>query len=189
MVYRVAIFASGGGSNAENLCDYFEEDPQIEVTHLFCNKAEAGVWERLKEHELQEHIISKSILSNQIDFLPLLEGVDFIVLAGFLLKIPDFLTEAYEGKIINIHPSLLPKHGGKGMYGINVHKAVLAAGDSESGISIHLVNEKYDSGALLFQKSLKVGNGWSAQELAKEVLKLEHRHYPEVVEQWILGEL
>lgn len=155
----IAIFASGSGSNAENIIRYFQERPERgEVALVVCNKADAGVLERAERLGVESRVMSRAEINDPGLMLPLLEsrGVDTIVLAGFLLMVPGFLLERYNERILNIHPSLLPKFGGKGMYGRHVHEAVVAAGERETGITVHIVSEKCDEGRIVFQASVAV---------------------------------
>ena len=181
---HIAIFASGAGSNALAIIKYFEQNTQIKVALIITNKKDAGVINIAKDHRIPFDIISPKELKEEETILDLLGvyQIDLIVLAGFLLLIPTFLIKAYPHRIINIHPALLPKYGGKGMYGMNVHKAVKDAGDTESGISIHYVDDKYDEGAVIKQIKCYVEPSDSAETIAKKVLALEHEHYPKVVD-------
>lgn len=180
---KIILFASGSGSNAENIIKYFQEKKSAEVVAVFSNNPNAKVLEKASNLGVKTYIFTKEELnSGQVlvktnEFQP-----DLIVLAGFLWKFPDDIVAAYPDKIINIHPALLPKYGGKGMYGMNVHKAVLENKESHSGISIHFVNEHYDEGAMIFQAEVSVENCQTAEEIATKVQELEHIHFPEVIE-------
>lgn len=182
---NIAVFASGTGSNARKLIEYFKQSPLGRVSLVVSNKANAGVLDIAREHGVETALITRAGFYESDDFLQVLreKKIDFIVLAGFLWLVPAWLVKAYRGRIVNIHPALLPKYGGKGMYGIHVHEAVVAAGEKESGITIHQVNEHYDEGDTIFQARCPVLPDDTAADLAKRVLALEHRHFPEVVEQ------
>ena len=189
---RIAIFASGTGTNAKNLIEHF--DPSTgsgrqngNVTLVVCNRAEAGVVQIAREHGIETMIVSREDFFSDHSIVDELEkrGIDFIVLAGFLWLIPAPLISAFQNKIINIHPALLPKFGGKGMYGKKVHEAVLAAGEKETGITIHFVNEKFDEGKSIAQFNCPVYSTDSAEKLAERVQQLEHKHFAEVVEKLI----
>ena len=177
------IFASGTGTNADAIIQYFKGNGKAKVALIVSNKADAGVLDIARREEIPFLIIDKktfneTLLVEQIaDYKPSL-----IVLAGFLWKIPRALITQYPDRIINIHPALLPGYGGKGMYGARVHDAVIAAGDKESGISIHYVNEVYDDGGIILQARCAIAQGDSAHELAKRIHKLEHFYYPRAIE-------
>ena len=186
---RIAIFASGGGSNAAKLIEYFTDTSRgITVALVVCNKPKAGVIQIAEQYHIPVLMIEKTRFYSTESYVMELKnaGVDFIILAGFLWKIPDSLIKAWPQKIVNIHPALLPKYGGKGMYGHFVHEAVLAAGDTESGITIHFVDEQYDHGKHIFQISCPVLPGDTPELLAKRVLELEHRHFSEQVARVIM---
>lgn len=187
---RLAVFASGKGSNFEALIHYFHGHPFISITLLVCNKAGAGVIDLAKKYNIKwvlREDISKDDGSVLMSELSKLE-IDYLVLAGFLKKIPARLVENFPRRIINIHPALLPKFGGKGMYGANVHQAVIEAGEKESGITIHFVDEHYDTGDIIFQASCKIDAAETAESLAGKIHKLEHRHFPATVESVILSQ-
>ncbi|GHU88775.1 phosphoribosylglycinamide formyltransferase [Bacteroidia bacterium] len=179
---KIAIFASGSGSNAENIINYFSENKEINFSFIICNKSEAFVHERAKRLNVPSYTFKKSEFENG-EVLTLLkkEGVDLIVLAGFLLKVPENILKAYPHRIINIHPALLPKYGGKGMYGIHVHEAVVTEGEKESGITIHYVNENYDEGQIIFQAKCEVFPDDSPETVAEKVHALEYKHFPEEI--------
>ena len=186
---KIAIFASGSGSNAENIAKYFQNHPEISVATILSNKRDAYVLERAKTLEIESFVFSKEDFyqSKKVrDYLATHE-IDFIVLAGFLWLIPSYLIQAYPEGILNIHPALLPKYGGKGMYGMNVHKAVVEAGEQQSGISIHLVNERYDEGSIVFQATCDVEESDTAEQLAEKVHQLEYKHFPRIIEQILLS--
>ena len=183
---NVAVFASGEGSNAENLFKHFAGDTRIRFKLVVTNNDEAGIVAKAEHYKKNIHIISKTALENYteqiIEFLKL-ESIDLIVLAGFLLKIPEGMVKAFPNKIINIHPALLPKFGGKGMYGMHVHRAVIAAGEKESGITIHFVDEEYDHGTYILQAKCVVADGDTADSLRKKVAALEMEYFPKAIEQ------
>lgn len=181
---RLAIFASGSGTNARELIKYFEEHPEDgTVVLIVCNRPGAGVLDVAKRHQVPAVVINKAQLEAEIFLLPILNQyqVNSIVLAGFLLKIPSFLVAAFPNRMVNIHPALLPKYGGKGMYGHHVHRAVIENGEQESGITIHLVNERYDEGPILFQEKCSIEEGATAETLANKIQALEWRHFGPVV--------
>ena len=184
--YRIAIFASGEGSNAENITNYFKGYDAINVVLIVSNRADVGVIRRAKKLKIP-YLISPRDELNSIKFLKLLEqeNIDIIILAGFILKIPIHLITAFAHRIINIHPALLPKYGGKGMYGNKIHKAVLLNKEKESGITIHLVNEHYDEGKILFQKSCKVMEDDDISDLAHRIHQLEYEFFPKIIEDYI----
>ncbi|UII22931.1 phosphoribosylglycinamide formyltransferase [Fulvivirga ligni] len=181
---RVAIFASGSGSNAQKIAEYFKDDKEVEVALILSNKKDAFVLERAKNLGLPSFVFTKSEFTDSEKVLDQLKEhkIDFIVLAGFLLLIPEYLVEAYPNKMVNIHPALLPKYGGKGMYGDRVHQAVCEAGETETGITIHYVNNKYDEGEIIFQASAPVDQGDTPDMVASKVHELEYMHYPKVIE-------
>jgi len=182
---NAAIFASGAGTNAENLITYFKNDTRIKIKLVITNKDDAGVIKRAEDHKKTVQIISKEALNNYtdqiIEFLKT-EKIDLLILAGFLLKIPEKLVKAFPDKIVNIHPALLPNYGGKGMYGMNVHEAVIANKDKESGITIHFVNEEYDKGRIILQAKCAIGTNDTAEDLAKKVHALEYEYFPKAIE-------
>jgi phosphoribosylglycinamide formyltransferase-1 len=184
---RIAIFASGKGSNAERIIDYFRGHRSIVVALICCNREGAGVVGIAEREKIPSIQIEKDRFFRGDAYLDELKGrqIDFIVLAGFLWKIPSALIRAYHNRIINIHPALLPKYGGKGMYGSLVHEAVIAAGEKESGITIHCVDEVYDHGKIIFQEKLTLAADETAASLAEKIHKLEHAHFPRVIEDWI----
>lgn len=181
---RIAIFASGSGTNAEAIARHFKGNNDIQVTCVLSNRANAGVHERMKAFDIPTHTFSKEIWSDAHPIVDMLkeQQIDLIVLAGFMRKIETPLTSAYAGRIINIHPSLLPRHGGPGMYGHHVHEAVLAAGDKESGITIHYVDDMIDGGEIIFQAQCEVLSNDTPDSLAERIHVLEHRHFPQVIE-------
>lgn len=181
---NIAIFASGSGSNAENIISYFKDKNICRIGIIISNKSDAYVHERAKRLGVRSVAFSKSefdFSDKVLDFLKS-EHIDFIVLAGFLLKVPNNIIEAFPDKIVNIHPALLPKFGGKGMYGDNVHKAVVQAGEPESGITIHYINENYDEGNIIFQAKCRVEKNDTYEDVAHKVHELEYKYFPEVIE-------
>lgn len=184
---RIAILASGGGSNASALMSHFSKTEDIDVVLVGSNRRSAGVLEKANQlgkasiHFTREDLEGGKLLKK----LKALK-VDWVLLAGFLLKIPREFCRTFKNRILNIHPSLLPKYGGKGMYGMNVHKAVFAAKEKESGMTIHYVNECYDEGEIVFQGGIDVSELKSAEEIASEILKLEHEYYPRIARELIL---
>lgn len=184
---RVVVLASGSGTNAEAIFSYFKNHPLIDVVLLVCNNPEAQVLKRAQKFGIPVQVVNRNEFNDKTFMLELLrsEKATHLVLAGFLWLIPQYLILAFPGKIVNIHPALLPKFGGKGMYGMRVHEAVKNAGELESGITIHLVNEKYDEGKVLFQATCAVGDDDSPEQIATKVHRLEHESYPKVIEDWI----
>lgn len=181
---NIAIFASGSGTNAENLIRFFRTSPLGQVRIVLSNKAGAGVLERAQTFGIESFVFSREQFYHTEEVLEYLieRSIDFIVLAGFLWLVPENLLKHYENKIVNIHPALLPRYGGKGMYGRYVHQAVIDAGDSESGITIHQVNREYDAGDIIFQARCPVDPGETPESLAEKVHELEYKYFPEVVE-------
>lgn len=181
---NVAIFASGSGTNAENIARYFSKSETVKVAVVLSNNKNVGVHARVNKLGIPSFVFSRDEFVEGTPVLAKLAEyqVDLIVLAGFMNKISDALLGAYPGKIINIHPALLPKHGGKGMYGMHVHEAVVAAGEKESGITIHYINENYDEGDVIFQAKCKVLPTDTPDEVATKVHALEYAHYPHVIE-------
>nr|MBS0036885.1 phosphoribosylglycinamide formyltransferase [Saprospiraceae bacterium] len=186
---KIAVFASGSGTNAAAIADYFSSHPHIEVALVLSNNPDAGVLEKAKLRDIPTLIIDKGKLNSR-ELEQYLEDkeIDCIVLAGFLKLIPSNLLKKFHPKIINIHPALLPAYGGKGMYGMNVHRAVSDSGDTETGITIHLVNEEYDKGQHLFQAKTRIEPGEDPNAIAGKVLKLEHHFFPRVIEHYLLEE-
>lgn len=184
LVKRIALFASGTGSNARKIIEYFQGDPSVEVALVVSNKASAPVLEMAASHGVPTLLIDRHSFYQTGDLAEKLQDlqIDLIVLAGFLWLVPDSLVKAFSRRIVNIHPALLPKYGGKGMYGMHVHRAVREAGETQSGITIHYVNERYDEGDILFQATCPVAPDDDAETIARRVLELEHEHYPRIVE-------
>lgn len=181
---NIVLFASGSGSNVENIYNYFSKTKSANVTHLFCNKPDAFVLERAKKLNIPSTVFSKSDFYDSDSVLSKLKelNTDLIVLAGFLWLTPPNIIKNFTDKIINIHPALLPKFGGKGMYGMRVHEAVVANKEPETGITIHFVNEKYDEGKILFQAKVKVDVSDSVEEIANKIHQLEYLHFPQEIE-------
>jgi phosphoribosylglycinamide formyltransferase 1 len=186
-VVNIAIFASGTGSNARKIQNYFETSAEARVVLLVSNRKDAPVLQWAADKDIPTALIDRKSFYEPEGILGILQAhsVDLIALAGFLWLIPPYLIKAYPRRILNIHPALLPKFGGKGMYGMNVHQAVLAAGEKESGISIHLVDEQYDHGDTLFQARCPVEDTDTPDTLAHRVLQLEHSFYPQIIAQYI----
>ncbi len=182
---RIAIFASGSGSNAQKIIEHFDSSTKVKVVLVVCNKPEAGVVAIAEEQNIPVLLIEKERFFRGDSYIKELEEytIDFIVLAGFLWKIPAALIQAYTNRIINIHPALLPNYGGKGMYGLKVHQAVIDNNEKESGITIHYVDEQYDHGKTLLQATCPVLKDDTAASLAQRIQLLEHEHYPKVIEE------
>ena len=182
--HRIAIFASGAGSNAQKIIEHFKSSTTVKIALIVCNKPQAGVLEIAKKEGIPALIIEKESFFKGDAYVAQLQssGVTFIVLAGFLWKVPQALISAYRNKIINIHPALLPKYGGKGMYGSFVHQAVIEAGEKTSGITIHYVDEHYDHGDVIFQAHCNITKEDTPETLAQKVHHLEHKHFPSVIE-------
>ncbi|WP_460220282.1 phosphoribosylglycinamide formyltransferase [Psychroserpens sp. MEBiC05023] len=182
---RIVIFASGSGTNAENLIKFFHNRENASVIQVLTNNPHAKVLDRAKTLKVSALSFNKIAFSNSDDVLHLLKSSqpDLIVLAGFLWKFPQHILNEFPNKVINVHPALLPKYGGKGMYGMHVHKAVVANNETETGITIHYVNEHYDEGAIIFQVKCAVNKSDTAEDVAKKIHKLEMEHFPKVVNQ------
>jgi phosphoribosylglycinamide formyltransferase-1 len=188
---NVAIFASGNGSNAQKIIEYFSGNPYIKIALILSNKKDAFVLQRAKKSKISSFLFTYSELKETNIVQKKLKEyeIGFIVLAGFMLKVPDSLIKMYSGRIVNIHPALLPKYGGKGMYGEYVHQAVIASKDSESGITIHYVNESYDEGKIIFQARCEVKKNDTPETLAERIHELEHMYYPQIIEKVITEEI
>jgi phosphoribosylglycinamide formyltransferase-1 len=184
---RIAIFASGSGSNAQKLMEHFKDSTEAEIVLVLTNNPDAYVIQRADNFEIPVHIFDRNEFYKTEQILDLLQdlGIDLIVLAGFLWLIPENLIKRYPNRIINIHPAILPKFGGKGMYGDHVHHAVVAAQEPEGGITIHYVNEKYDEGEYIFQAKYKIDKGDNLEMIKFKGQQLEHLHYPKIVENLI----
>lgn len=181
---NVAIFASGSGTNAENIIKYFANHPDIQIALVLSNNPKAGVHERAKKLGVPSFTYSRDEFKEGVSIMKKLAeyNIDFIVLAGFMNIIPESFLNAYPDKIINIHPALLPKYGGKGMFGMRVHEAVVAAKDKKTGITIHYINEYYDDGEIIFQASCPVSGTDTPEMVAEKVHALEYEHFPRVIE-------
>jgi phosphoribosylglycinamide formyltransferase-1 len=181
---HIVIFASGAGSNAQQIIHYFRNLKEVKVAMIVCNKAGAGVLSIAEKESIPVLLIEKERFFRGNGYVPELQyaKTDLIVLAGFLWKIPQSLIDAFPRRIINIHPALLPKYGGKGMYGQYVHESVLNAGEVESGITVHYVDEHYDNGDIIFQTACPVLDDDTPEKLAQRIHQLEHLHYPGVIE-------
>ena len=189
MLKKLAIFASGSGSNAENICNYFAESSNVEVVLICTNKQDALIVKRAKKLNIPVLVFTKYELNNFIDLHKKLQsiGVDVVILAGFLLKVPSKMIDSYPNRIINIHPSLLPKYGGKGMYGMNVHNAVKENKETETGITIHYVNANYDEGAIIFQAKTALNENDSPETIAEKIHTLEQKYFSKIIEEVIIG--
>ena len=182
---RIVVFASGSGTNAENIIKYFKKTDFASVTLLLSNNKEAKVLERVKKHSIPSLVFTKNEL-NKTDLITKTlhnERPDLIVLAGFLLKFPENILNIFSNKVINIHPALLPKFGGKGMYGMRVHEKVIENSEKETVITIHYVNKNYDEGAIIFQKSFLLSQNDTARSVAEKIHNLEHEYFPKVIKE------
>lgn len=181
---RLAVFASGSGSNAEKIAEYFAHHTDIDIALILSNNPQAGVIARARRLHIPVVLFDRKTFYDTPKIIEILqnERIDLVVLAGFMMLVPEAMVRAFPNKIVNIHPALLPKYGGKGMYGHFVHEAVVAAQEPESGISIHFVNERYDEGDIIFQATCPVTPEDTPDDVARKVQVLEHQHYPEVVE-------
>ncbi len=190
MKKRIVIFASGSGTNTQNLIQYFQQSKFAEVVLVLSNKKDAKVLERSKELNVKFLYFKKEALFSSKGIVKLLKETqtDIIILAGFLLKFPEIILKEFPNKVINLHPALLPKYGGKGMYGIHVHEAVIANNESETGITIHYVNENYDEGAVIFQKSTALSEKDTPKTVSEKIQKLEYKYFPKVIEKLLLSE-
>jgi len=183
---RIVIFASGSGSNAENISTYFEKSELVEVRYILTNNKKAKVLERAERLKIKSFVFSRDDFNDDTKILSFLKKeADLIILAGFLWKIPETIIDAFPNKIINIHPALLPKYGGKGMYGMNVHKAVVLNQESETGITIHFVNKNYDEGAIIFQATTSVLKSDTPEDIAQKIHLLEFKNFPKIIEETI----
>ena len=184
MKKRIAIFASGSGSNAQKLMEHFKRSVEVEIALVLTNNADAYVLQRADSFEIPSHIFDRHEFYHTDNIIDLLKNldIDLIVLAGFLWLIPKNLLQEYPGRIINIHPAILPKYGGKGMYGDYVHKAIMEANETEGGITIHYVNENYDEGEYIYQTKYRIDKGDNLEMVKFKGQQLEHLHYPRIVE-------
>ena len=180
---KIIVFASGSGTNAENIIKYFAASKIANVVSVFTNNASAKVIERAKNHQIPVKIFSKNELLDR-NVLQKIQEIDpdLIVLAGFLLKFPEHIVEQYPNKIINIHPALLPNYGGKGMYGMHIHRAIVNNKEKETGISIHYVNENYDEGGIIFQQNIALTEDDTPETVAEKIHELEQKHFPEIIQ-------
>ncbi len=181
---RIVLFASGSGSNVENIVHYFQDNKEVTIATVLTNKRDAKVIDRCNKLKINILYFNSTAFSTSDLVLNILKTIqpDLIVLAGFLLKIPKTLIQSFPNKIINVHPALLPKYGGKGMYGMHVHRAVKKNGDLKSGITIHYVNENYDEGAIIHQATTPLNSDHSAEDIAQKVHQLEYAHFPKIIE-------
>lgn len=186
-MHHLAIFASGSGSNAEQIIKYFKDHPRIKVGLVLTNNPKAGVLARAEKLQVPTVIFNRSQFYHQSTVLDQLieHHINAVILAGFLWLVPGPLISHFQGRMLNIHPALLPKYGGKGMYGMHVHQAVLAAGEAESGITIHEVNEEYDRGKIIFQATCAIEPQETPGTLVQKIHALEHQHFPAVIESWL----
>lgn len=187
---RIAIFASGSGSNAQRIAEYFAGTGLLEISAIYCNNPDAFVLHRAKSLEIPSVLFTKDTFYNSATILEDMKSreTDWIILAGFLWLIPDYILQAFPHRIINIHPALLPNYGGKGMYGMKVHEAVIASGDPESGITIHYVNEHYDEGDIIFQARCIINKDDTSEKLAAKIHELEYEYFPAVIGRLVAGE-
>jgi len=182
---KIVVFASGSGTNAENIIKFFQNSTNASVVAVFSNKRSAKVLKRAHDLNVKALHFDRDALYNSYDVLHILEDInpDLIVLAGFMWIFPEDILKKFPDKIVNIHPALLPKYGGKGMYGMKVHESIIKNKEKESGISIHFVNENYDEGELIFQTRIKVSKEDTPETLAEKIHKLEYKHFPEIIQQ------
>lgn len=186
---RIIIFASGSGSNAENIINHFQNSNNVTVTKVLSNRKKAGIFDRCQRLNVSCEWFSRDDFSGSDLILnQLKQETDYIILAGFLLKIPESIVKTFPNRIINIHPALLPKYGGKGMYGMNVHNTVKENNETETGITIHFVNEHYDEGAIIFQAKTQLETSDSPEDIAQKIHLLEYEHFPRVIEEVITRE-
>lgn len=188
MKTNIAIFASGSGTNAEEIIRYFKDHEHINVAMILSNNTKAYVLERALNYQIPQYTFNREIFYRQkvVDEILRFNNINFIVLAGFMWLFPERFVKSYPGRIVNIHPALLPKYGGKGMYGHFVHEAVVANKEKESGITIHYVNEKYDDGAIIFQAKCAIDRNDTPDDVAVKVHQLEYEYYPKIIEKVIL---
>jgi phosphoribosylglycinamide formyltransferase 1 len=184
---KLAIFASGSGSNAQKIIEHFRPDTKVSISCILSNNSEAFVLERARGLDIPTRVFDRKTFYESDEIVQYLQnqGVDWVILAGFLWLIPARLIEAFPNRIINIHPALLPKYGGKGMYGMKVHQAVFQNQESETGITIHMVNEQYDEGKILFQAKCKLNSEDTPESIADKVHQLEYQYFPKVIEKLI----
>lgn len=187
--YNIAIMASGRGTNARAIIDYFKNHQQIEVRLLLSNRQDSGIPVMSYDTKISNNVFTRKEYHDEMYFLEMLRQyqVDYIVLAGFLWLIPEYLVRHYKDRILNIHPALLPAYGGKGMYGENIHKSIFKNGDQESGVTVHLVNENYDDGRIIHQEKIDISSCRNPDQISKKVLAMEHVIYPKAIETYILA--
>lgn len=180
---KILLFASGAGTNVENIIQYFRNNSHVTIVGVFTNSPNAVVLDKVKKHKLPTLIFNKNQLLGDFVLNKVIENVpDLIILSGFLWKFPEHIIARYPNKIINIHPALLPKYGGKGMYGMKVHQTVLDNAEKETGITIHYVNEHYDEGEFIFQQKVNIEDCKTTEEIAAKIHELEHKHFPKIIE-------
>ena len=185
---NIAIFASGNGTNAERIIKYFEDSDTVRVTIVFTNNSKAGVIKRAQALFVDVHVFNRNdFYNNKVISIIKQYNIDLIVLAGFLWLVPEVLINSYKNRMINIHPAILPAYGGKGMYGMKVHEAVVNSGDTFSGITIHKVSHNYDEGQIIFQATVEIDKNETPQSLAKKIHLLEYEHFPRVIEELFTG--
>jgi len=184
---RIVILASGSGSNAENIATYLKGHSKIQIVSILTNNSKAKVLDRAKRLDIKSMVFNRSEFNDDSGLISYLKKeADWIILAGFLWKIPDHIVKEFSDRIINIHPALLPKYGGKGMYGMNVHNAVVENKESQTGITIHYVNEHYDEGAIIFQATTKLSASDTSEDVAQKIHELEYENFPKIIEKTIL---
>ena len=188
-IKNIVVFASGSGSNAIKIYEYFQKDKSVNIEALYCNKKSAPVIQKFQNFGIKTVIFEKNKLEDGGVLKSLLKlNPSLIILAGFLLKMPEEIISNFENRIINIHPALLPSYGGKGMYGISIHRSVVENSELFSGLTIHYVNKDYDKGAIIFQEKVELSKNETAENLSKKILKLEHLHYPRIIEKLLKDE-
>ena len=186
---KIIVFASGSGSNFEEICKYFKDKKEISINLLICNNSKAKALNKAVKHGVKTLLISRKSFYETDSALNVILKIspDLIVLAGFLWKMPVKIIDRFPNKILNIHPALLPDYGGKGMYGMNIHNAVIENKEKESGITVHYVNKNYDEGRILFQKAIAINEKESSESLSKKVLKLEHSYFSKIIENTLIN--
>ena len=188
-IKNIVVFASGSGSNAIKIYEYFQKNQSVNIEAIYCNKKSAPVIQKFQNIGIKTIVFEKNNLEDRGVLKTLLNlNPSLIILAGFLLKMPAEIINSFKNRIINIHPALLPSYGGKGMYGMNIHGSVVENNEPFSGLTIHYVNKDYDKGAIIFQKKVELSKNESAETLYKKILKLEHLHYPQVIEKLLNDE-
>ena len=188
-IKNIVVFASGSGSNAIKIYEYFQKNQSVNIEALYCNKKTALVIQKFQNIGIKTIVFKKNKLQDGGVLKTLLNlNPRLIILAGFLLKMPEEIISNFENRIINIHPALLPSYGGKGMYGINIHRSVVENSELFSGLTIHYVNKDYDKGAVIFQEKVELSKNETAETLSKKILKLEHLHYPRIIEKLLKDE-